>query len=75
VRATLPDADTAALAGLGGVDHVEMRGDSVIVHAKDSDAVARYLLTQTPARDVEIAAKGIEEAFLSLTGHDEGANR
>ena len=75
VRATLPAADTAALAALGGVDHVETRGDSVIVHAKDSDAVARYLLTQTPARDVEIAAKGIEEAFLSLTGHDEGANR
>ncbi|RNM14398.1 ABC transporter ATP-binding protein [Nocardioides pocheonensis] len=75
VRATLPDADTAALAALGGVDHVEVRGDSVIVHAKDSDAVARYLLTQTPARDVEIAAKGIEEAFLSLTGHDESEIR
>jgi ABC-2 type transport system ATP-binding protein len=75
VRATLPDADTAALAALGGVDHVETRGDSVIVHAKDSDAVARYLLTQTPARDLEVAAKGIEEAFLSLTGQDEGENR
>jgi ABC-2 type transport system ATP-binding protein len=74
VRATLPDADTTALAALGGVDSVEVRGESVIVHAKDSDTVARYLLTQTPARDVEIAAKGIEEAFLSLTGaDDEGA--
>jgi len=72
VRATLPDADTAALAALGGVDDVEVRGDSVIVHAKDSDAVARYLLTRTAARDVEIAAKGIEEAFLSLTADDEG---
>jgi ABC-2 type transport system ATP-binding protein len=74
VRATVTDPDTAALAGLGGVDSVEVRGDSVIVHAKDSDAVARYLLTQTDARDVEIAAKGIEEAFLSLTADDdEGA--
>jgi ABC-2 type transport system ATP-binding protein len=72
VRATLPDADTAALSALDGVDSVEVRGDSVIVHAKDSDAVARHLLTRTPARDVEITAKGIEEAFLSLTGHDEG---
>jgi ABC-2 type transport system ATP-binding protein len=71
VRATLPDADTAALAALPGVDSVEVRGESVIVHAKDSDAVARYLLTRTEARDVEIAAKGIEEAFLSLTGHDD----
>jgi ABC-2 type transport system ATP-binding protein len=75
VRATLPDADTAALGALGGVDSVEVRGDSVIVHAKDSDAVARYLLNQTGARDVEIAAKGIEEAFLSLTSHDEGETR
>jgi ABC-2 type transport system ATP-binding protein len=75
VRATLPGADTAALSALDGVDRVEVRGDSVIVHAKDSDAVARHLLTQTPARDVEITAKGIEEAFLSLTGHDEGDQR
>jgi ABC-2 type transport system ATP-binding protein len=75
VRATLPDADTAALSALDGVDSVEVRGDSVIVHAKDSDAVARHLLTRTPARDVEITAKGIEEAFLSLTGHDEGDQR
>jgi ABC-2 type transport system ATP-binding protein len=75
VRATLPGADTAALSALDGVDSVEVRGDSVIVHAKDSDAVARHLLTRTPARDVEITAKGIEEAFLSLTGHDEGDQR
>jgi ABC-2 type transport system ATP-binding protein len=75
VRATLPDADTAALSALDGVDSVEVRGDSVIVHTKDSDAVARHLLTRTPARDVEITAKGIEEAFLSLTGHDEGDQR
>jgi len=77
IRATVSDPDTAALAGIGGVDNVEVRGDAVIVHAKDSDAVARYLLTDTDARDVEITAKGIEEAFLSLTGDhdDEGANR
>jgi len=71
LRATLPYADRAALAALGGVESIEVRGDSVIVHAKDSDAVARYLLTETTARDVEIAAKGLEEAFLSLTGHDD----
>ena len=38
------------------------------MQAKDSDAVARYLLTETSARDLEITAKGLEEAFLSLTG-------
>ena len=70
VRATLPDADVAALTALGGVDSVDLRGDTVLVHTKDSDAVARYLLTQTGARDLEITAKGIEEAFLSLTSDD-----
>jgi ABC-2 type transport system ATP-binding protein len=38
------------------------------VHASDSDAVARYLLTETDARDLEITAHGLEDAFLSLTG-------
>ena len=76
VRATLADVDTAALAALGGVDNVEVRGDTVYVHTKDSDAVARYLLTQTAARDIEITAKGLEEAFLNLTGDPaEGADQ
>ena len=68
LRATLPDPDTTALAGLGGVDSVEVRGDQVYVHAKDSDSVARYLLNETGARDLEITAHGLEDAFLSLTG-------
>ena len=75
VRATLPGADGQRLSALPGVESVDLRGDTVHIHAKDTDAVARYLLTQTDARDVEIAAKGIEEAFLSLTGdhdHHEG---
>jgi ABC-2 type transport system ATP-binding protein len=42
----------------------------VLVHAKDSDEVARFLLTETPARDLEITSKNLEEAFLSLTGAD-----
>ena len=58
VRATLPGADTDALAALAGVDGVEVRGDTVLVHAKDSDAVARHLLTQTDAHDLEITSRG-----------------
>src|SRR6185312_15639269 len=54
VRATLADADTGRISAIGGVDAVEVRGETVIVHAKDSDAVARYLLTETDARDLEI---------------------
>jgi ABC-2 type transport system ATP-binding protein len=75
IRATLADADTERIASIGGVDGVEVRGETVIVHAKDSDAVARYLLTETSARDLEITSKGLEDAFLSLTGpHDQTEN-
>jgi len=70
VRATLPDASEGALREIHGADQVEIRGDTVLVHSSDSDAVARYLLTRTQARDLEIAARGIEEAFLALTGDD-----
>ncbi|WP_134740881.1 ABC transporter ATP-binding protein [Nocardioides sp. 503] len=70
VRATLPApslAELSALRDLPGVDSVEVRGEHVLVQADDSDAVARHLLTHTPARDLEITARGLEDAFLTLT--------
>jgi ABC-2 type transport system ATP-binding protein len=70
VRATLAGADEAALRGIAGVESVEVRGDTVLVHSGDSDAVARYLLTSTAARDLEIAARGLEDAFIALTSDD-----
>jgi ABC-2 type transport system ATP-binding protein len=70
IRATLPGADTDALATLPGVTGVEVRGDAVHVHTRDSDAVARHLLTHTEARDLEITSQGLEDAFISLTGED-----
>ncbi|MGN6723342.1 MAG: ABC transporter ATP-binding protein [Marmoricola sp.] len=82
IRATIADPSDeliTRLGALGGVDGVEVRGDSVLIHAKDSDTVARYLLTNTDARDLEIIAKGLEDAFLDLTGGGavalEGATR
>jgi ABC-2 type transport system ATP-binding protein len=75
VRATLANADADRISAIGGVDGVELRGDTVLVHAKDSDAVARYLLTETDARDLEITSKGLEDAFLSLTHLPEGEQR
>lgn len=68
LRAVLPDAGNYDLSSLPGVDSVELRGEVVLLHAADTDAAARYLLTNTPARDLEITAKNREEAFLSLTG-------
>ncbi|HWU33383.1 MAG TPA: ABC transporter ATP-binding protein [Marmoricola sp.] len=70
IRVTVDDSTPElvnSIAALGGVEGVDVRGDSLIVQAKDSDAVARYLLTQTSARDLEIVAKGLEDAFINLT--------
>jgi ABC-2 type transport system ATP-binding protein len=71
VRATLPGADATVLSALPGVESVEVRGEAVYVHAKDTDEVARYLLNETTAHDLEITARGLEEAFLSLTGDEQ----
>jgi ABC-2 type transport system ATP-binding protein len=82
VRASLPGADVEKLSQIPGADGVDVRGDTVLIHCKDSDAVARYLLTSTPAKDLEIASRGIEDAFIALTSDEsvtstdsEGASR
>jgi ABC-2 type transport system ATP-binding protein len=72
VRARIAFPDPDALAALPGVDSVEVRGETVVLHTDDSDAVARHLLTRTAARDLEITARGLEDAFLRLTGPTNG---
>ena len=74
LRATLPGADRAALRALPGVDSVDTRGDAVFIHSRDTDAVARYLLTRTDARDLEITSRNLEQAFLALTADDASTN-
>ena len=66
-----PAPTPAALRAVPGVDSVEVRGDTVLIHSADSDAVARHLLTPTAARDLEITSRGLEDAFIALTGDDE----
>ncbi|WP_433756457.1 ABC transporter ATP-binding protein [Nocardia sp. CA-135398] len=70
VSATLPGADPARLLAVPGIDDVELRGDRIILHTKDSDAIARYLLTETTAVDLEITSHNLESAFLALTTGD-----
>jgi ABC-2 type transport system ATP-binding protein len=70
VRASVPGVDRSAIGAIAGVDSVEVNGENVVIHTKDSDAVARYLLTETPARDLEITSHNLEDAFLALTGDD-----
>jgi len=74
VRATLPGADEAKLHEVAGAESVEVRGDTVLIHASDSDAVARYLLTSTEARDLEITTRALEDAFIALTSDDSDAS-
>ena len=67
VRATWPGVNADEVRGIPGIDGVDVIGDTVTIHAADSDAVARHLLTATPARDLEITARGLEDAFVALT--------
>ena len=67
IRATLPSADEASLRAMSGVDDVEIRGDTVLIHSGDSDAVAQQLLNETVAQDLEISSRGLEDAFIALT--------
>jgi len=67
IRAVLPDADQIALSALPGVSSVQLRGDSVVIDCRDSDAVLRHLLNRTSARDIEVTSHNLEDAFIALT--------
>ncbi len=68
LRATWPRADLNAVRAIGGVTSVEQRGDTILITSTASDEVARFLLTHTPAQDLEVTGRGIEDAFLAITG-------
>ena len=70
IRATLPSADALSLHAIPGVDQVEIRGETVVIHSGDTDAVARRLLNETAAHDLEITSRGLEDAFIALTSED-----
>ena len=70
-RVVSAQLDEAAVPGLLRVfpdlEVVERRGGRIYLSLPDSDALARHLLTSTRARDVEIAAHNLEDAFVALT--------
>ncbi|HEV2974786.1 MAG TPA: ABC transporter ATP-binding protein [Solirubrobacteraceae bacterium] len=71
IRATLPAAELTALGTLPGVSAADRRGEAVVLTCSDSDRAIRALLAAYPhARDIEIIAAGLEQAFLALTGDD-----
>jgi ABC-2 type transport system ATP-binding protein len=62
------DAAFAALERLAGIRSVERRADRFTVVADDSDSTLRRLLSALPdARDIDIAAHTMDDAFLALT--------
>jgi len=68
IRATLPVAEVAELTRLPGVTAAERHGQAIVLSCSDSDSAIRALLERFPeASDIEIAAAGLEEAFLELT--------
>jgi ABC-2 type transport system ATP-binding protein len=73
IRATVPDVSLTALM-LPGVESVDRRGESVILHCTDADLALRGLLEGFPeARGIEVAGAGLEEAFLELTSANGGS--
>lgn len=73
VRVELPagvgPSDTE-LARLPGVYDVSRQSDCLTFITRDSDALARHLLTATPARELEITSDALEDAFVALTSKD-----
>ncbi|MCJ0903095.1 ABC transporter ATP-binding protein [Rhodococcus sp. ARC_M6] len=67
LRAHIPNLDKQALQSIPNCDSIELNGDTLVVHSRDTDSVARYLLTHTQAHDLEIISHGLEDAFIALT--------
>jgi ABC-2 type transport system ATP-binding protein len=62
------DAPHADLAALPGVTALEQQGPRVLLRCNDSDVALRALLDgYADARDIEVRAGNLEDAFLELT--------
>ena len=61
------------LSSLRGVIKSEVNGRRLRITTNDSDALARYLLTETDARDLDITSHSLEDTFLALTNENQEA--
>jgi ABC-2 type transport system ATP-binding protein len=74
----LVDDPAAVAETLGRLDHVTsvaVEGDRLVAHTRDSDDVARRLLTALSGRDVLVTSADLEEAFVALTETARPADR
>ena len=54
------------LPHLPGATHLDRKGARVVARTHESGRLARVLLTQTPAAELDIPRGGLEDAFTAL---------
>ncbi|NDK90444.1 ABC transporter ATP-binding protein [Gordonia desulfuricans] len=69
VVSAIVDEDGLGTLGrtISDLEVVDRRGGRVYLSSADSDALARTLLTATCAREIEVATRNLEDAFVALT--------
>lgn len=76
VSAIVDDADLRRLrVAFPHVTDITRRGGRAYLTCADSDGLARYLLTDTAARDLEITSHDLEDAFVALTTDTPGSRQ
>ncbi|MBE3013051.1 ABC transporter ATP-binding protein [Microbispora sp. NEAU-D428] len=64
------DGESAWLATLPGVRHMEIRGGRVHLRSGDSDATVMALARAGAVRDLEVVPADLEDAFVALTAKE-----
>jgi len=67
VHAEVPDVQAAQLALGELAANIEIQGHHLTIRTADSDAVARMLLAELGAHDLEIRSGSLEDAFVRIT--------
>lgn len=69
IRASFPDGipDNLVTGSFPGVLYQEHTDTGLSITTRDSDALARYLLTETTARDITISGHSLEDSFMELS--------
>ena len=68
IRCTLAGAVPCDVLEVPQVSSVEAHGESMLIHSTDADTTLHALLRAYPqARDIEVTAASISDAFLALT--------
>ena len=68
IHAVVDSREVARFAGMGGVQSASFVDGRLQLDCSDSDLALRELLRVAPeARGIEVAQRGLEEAFLAIT--------